>query len=133
MTEIACQHCGKAFTPVRVTARFCSDRCRVAASRAKGSPPPAMEGPASAAGAGTGEVLSVTGTLGTPGAATAPAVTLRRLPNLPAGIVQDENHAGMYRVRRPDGSLSDMVNLTRAVDALRVQQDREAVKRREAA
>jgi hypothetical protein len=39
----------------------------------------------------------------------------------------------MYRVRRPDGSLSDIVNLTRAVDALRVQQDREAAKRRDAA
>jgi hypothetical protein len=38
----------------------------------------------------------------------------------------------MYRVRYPDGSLSDMVNFTRASDALRVQQDREA-KRREAA
>jgi hypothetical protein len=30
----------------------------------------------------------------------------------------------MYRIRRPDGSLSDMVNMTRAKDALRSLDER---------
>lgn len=32
-------------------------------------------------------------------------------------VVPDERYPNMWRVRRPDGSLSDMVNLTRAKDA----------------
>ena len=32
-------------------------------------------------------------------------------------IVPDPDWPGMYRVQRPDGSLTDMVNLTRAKDA----------------
>jgi hypothetical protein len=34
-----------------------------------------------------------------------------------AHVVPDAVHAGMWRVRRPNGFLSDMVNLTRARDA----------------
>jgi hypothetical protein len=34
-----------------------------------------------------------------------------------ARVVPDERHPGMWRVRSPDGRLSDMVNLTRAKDA----------------
>jgi hypothetical protein len=33
-------------------------------------------------------------------------------------IVPDTKCRGMFRVRRPDGTLSDMVNLTRVKDAL---------------
>jgi hypothetical protein len=33
-------------------------------------------------------------------------------------IVPDERFPGMYRLKRTDGSLSDMVNLTRVRDAL---------------
>ena len=33
-------------------------------------------------------------------------------------IVPDPAFPGMYRLKRTDGSLSDMVNLTRATDAL---------------
>lgn len=32
-------------------------------------------------------------------------------------VVPDEQHPTLWRVRRPDGSLSDMVNLSRAKDA----------------
>ena len=32
-------------------------------------------------------------------------------------VIADGRYPGMYRVRMPDGSLSDMVNLTRAKDA----------------
>jgi hypothetical protein len=34
------------------------------------------------------------------------------------GIVSDAKWPGMYRLKRADGSLSDMVNLTRAREAL---------------
>jgi hypothetical protein len=37
---------------------------------------------------------------------------------LPRAIVPDDRWPGMYRVRRPDGSLTDMLNFTRARDAL---------------
>jgi hypothetical protein len=33
-------------------------------------------------------------------------------------IERDSKWAGMYRVRLPNGALSDMVNLTRAKDAV---------------
>jgi hypothetical protein len=36
-----------------------------------------------------------------------------------AEIVPDPQWSGMWRVRLPDGSLSDMVNITRAKDAAR--------------
>lgn len=35
-------------------------------------------------------------------------------------IVNDPQYPSMWRVQRPDGSLSDMVNLTRARDAARL-------------
>jgi hypothetical protein len=38
-------------------------------------------------------------------------------------IAADERFPGMYRLKRADGSLSDMVNLTRAKDALAAMQD----------
>ena len=34
-----------------------------------------------------------------------------------AGVVLDGKYPDMWRVQRPDGSLTDMVNLTRAKDA----------------
>jgi hypothetical protein len=54
----------------------------------------------------------------------APDVTLtspikRESKPLSDGIVPDGKWPGMYRLRLPDGSLSAMVNLTRAKDALR--------------
>jgi hypothetical protein len=41
------------------------------------------------------------------------------------GIVRDENYPTMWRVRSPDGSLSDMVNRTRAKDAALGMLDRD--------
>jgi hypothetical protein len=38
------------------------------------------------------------------------------------GIVSDKRWSGMYRLKRTDGSLSDIVNLSRARDALRAAQ-----------
>src|SRR5262249_49606096 len=56
-------------------------------------------------------VLSVTGTArGQNGA----DVTLTRFPKLDPRIVLDAKWPIMYRIRLPDGGLSDMLNLTRA-------------------
>jgi hypothetical protein len=41
------------------------------------------------------------------------------------GIVSDAKWPGMYRLKRADGSLSDMVNLTRAREALASFAERE--------
>jgi hypothetical protein len=41
-----------------------------------------------------------------------------------AKVVPDLRHAGMWRIELPDGSLSDMVNLTRAKDAAAVMAER---------
>ena len=35
-------------------------------------------------------------------------------------VIPDGEYAGMWRIRWPDGQLSDMVNLTRAKDAARI-------------
>jgi hypothetical protein len=43
----------------------------------------------------------------------------RNAAKLDSRIVPDATYSGMYRIRRADGSLSDMVNLTRARDAIR--------------
>jgi hypothetical protein len=41
-----------------------------------------------------------------------------RLSRRKPKVVPDAAHPGMWRVRWPDGSLSDMTNLTRAKDAI---------------
>ena len=109
-----CSHCGSQFRPKRSTARFCKTRCRVAAQRARDRGIPigtAATRPSAAADA----VLSVT----TPIGQKPQGVTLRRKPlKLDPRIVSDEHWPGMYRVRRPNDSLTDMVNLMRTKDAL---------------
>ena len=71
-----------------------------------------------------GAIISVTGHHPSSPAAEGHSVTLtgpvkRESKPLPDGIVPDTKWPGMYRLRLPDGSLSVMVNLTRAKDALR--------------
>jgi hypothetical protein len=46
-----------------------------------------------------------------------PGRTHGRRPRKPK-VVPDATHPGMWRVRWPDGRLSDMTNLTRAKDAV---------------
>ena len=71
-------------------------------------------------GVGLDAILSVTTAIGMSEGQKPQSVTLRRKPpRLDPRIVPDAKYPGMYRIRRPDGSLSDMVNLTRACDALR--------------
>lgn len=52
------------------------------------------------------------------------AIELRR--KIVEGIVENSKKEGMYRVHWPDGKISDMVNKTRAKDAIRVFEEREA-------
>ena len=113
-----CLACGSQFRPKRSTARFCSPRCRVAAQRTRNRGTPirmAVTRPSATADA----VLSVTTPVSLSEGQKPQSVTLRRkAPKLDPRIVPDPKWPGMYRVRRPNGSLSDMVNLTRAKDAL---------------
>ena len=100
-----CQHCQTEFAPKRTTARYCGDTCRQAAHR---SPPRARQAP-------RGAVISVTGAPHTAAADLGRSCHAK----LPAGIVPDAKWPGMYRLVRQDGTLSDMVNLTRAKDAVK--------------
>jgi hypothetical protein len=118
-----CPSCGRVFMPRRSTARYCGDSCRKRASRPNSVPRP-QERPLRA-------FLSVTGHP-TPREATNPLpasdVTLipqqiRASESLPNGLIADDRWPGMYRLVEADGSLSVMVNLTRAKDELRRRQD----------
>jgi hypothetical protein len=112
-----CARCGQPFTSRRSTARYCGPTCRVAAHRktdcnanlapenAAGGPPvrqncskvyPERSAPNNAPM--TSKPLSITRGY---------------------AIVADSKWPGMYRIRKPDGTLTDMVNLIRAKDALR--------------
>jgi hypothetical protein len=54
----------------------------------------------------------------------APARSTPALVKLDRRIVPDEKWPDMYRLKRPDGSLSDMANLARIKDALRTLNER---------
>jgi hypothetical protein len=112
----ACSHCGTEFKPQRRSARFCGTACRVAAHRKP-------DCNANSAADSPSEALrtSQNGSrvLAQESAQTnAPPATKPLSVTCGFTIVPDTKWAGMYRIRRPDGSLSDMVNLTRAKDAL---------------
>src|SRR6516225_7629969 len=114
-----CLACGSRFRPQRSTARFCSPRCRKATQRARDRGMP-INVAATRPGVATDAVLSVTTPIGMSEGQKPQNVTLRRKPlKLDPRIVPDPKWPGMYRIRRADGSLSDMANLTRCRDALR--------------
>jgi hypothetical protein len=118
--NIACSTCGLQFRSQRSTARFCGPRCRVAAKRTRDRGTPlarAATRPSMAPNA----VLSVTAPIGMSDRQKPQIDTLRRKPpKLDPRIAPDAKWPAMFRLRLPDGSLSDMVNLTRAKDALAV-------------
>jgi hypothetical protein len=113
-----CSHCDSQLRPKRSTARFCGPRCRVAAQRTRDRGIPigtVATRPSAAADA----ILSVTTPVSLSEGQKPQSVTLRRKPpNLDPRIVPDPKWPGMYRIRRPDGLLTDMTSLTRAKDAL---------------
>jgi hypothetical protein len=116
--SIACSACGLQFRPQRSTARFCSPRCRKATQRARDRGIP-VRVPATRPGVAPDAVLSVTASIGVAEGQKLQNVTLRRnAPKLDPRIVGDPKRPNMFRLRRADGTLSEMVNLTRARDAL---------------
>jgi hypothetical protein len=110
-----CSHCGSEFKPLRRSARFCGSRCRKAANRELRHANSTAGSPSVAARASQNGSRIPSGRPGltnTPTAEKALSVTRGFV------IVPDAKWPGMYRVWHPDGTLSDMVNLTRAKDAL---------------
>jgi hypothetical protein len=100
--------------------RYCSATCRKMASKARQASPKIGPKPLSAATPLSG-VTSVS---------SAPMISMsyeQQKSARPAlqmtfggyAVVLDADWPKMYRVRRPDGSLTDMVNLSRARDAAR--------------
>jgi hypothetical protein len=116
MIETTCRYCGQPFIAKRTTAQYCSPGHRLAAHRGTlHSPQNAPE--SHREGRTALETLrDEAEPIGLPNTRfeTLNPPTSRALPK---GIVPDDTWPGMYRLRLPDGSLSDMVNLTRARDA----------------
>ena len=113
-----CAACRLPFTPRRSTALFCSPRCRKAAQRARDRGTP-ISVPVTRPGVGQDAVLSVTATDGMSERQKSQSVTLRsKLPKLDPRLVPEPKWPWMYRIKRRDGSLTDMLSLTRAKDAL---------------
>jgi hypothetical protein len=116
--NVACSTCGRKFRSQRSTARFCGTRCRVAAKRTRDRGTP-IRRPATGPTVAPSAVLSVTAPIAMSDHQKSHIDTLRRKPlNLDPHLVPDPTWRGMYRIKRPDGTLSDMVNLTQAKDAL---------------
>jgi hypothetical protein len=103
-----CAVCQSPFEPRRSTARFCGDRCRKRAARGTGA---ALRSRYSA-------FVSVTRPTESRRRRKPVSVTLR-FSRLDPRIVPNVRYPGMYRLRKPDGTLTDMANLTRIRDALR--------------
>src|SRR5437667_10323812 len=101
-----CDCCAMPFVPVRATARFCSARCRVSNGRRLRHQ--ARQEP-------VGGIFTAPGTGGKRLSVTAPRASLVIAP----GVIPDGKWAGMYRVRLPDDSFTDLLNLSRANDLAR--------------
>lgn len=122
-----CGACGAALVRQRRDARYCDDACRLRAHRGIKV---VNAVPARHSARPVRAELSVSGTP-TPSAVTSSPSGVDETDNVPIlraskppirkldrRIVPDPVWPGMYRIRKRDGSLTDMVNLTRAKDAL---------------
>jgi hypothetical protein len=101
-----CEACGTEMHAQRRGAKYCTPGCRLTAHR-RGTTPESRRNAR----------LSVS----TPPVATPLRPTsfeTHKRPRLHPLIVPDAKWSGMYRIRKPDGTLTDMLNLTRAKDAL---------------
>src|SRR5262245_6992748 len=148
MSSASCQRCGETFSPQRLGRRqqYCSTRCRTAAHRQTGMPRETEAGAQQAKSPtcpieNIGELdrLSLQNRPTAPERQSdsqpvrasllrAPAtfVTERRIgrpPRHPRAI-PDAIYPGMYRVRWPDGRVSDMANLSRVNDSIAEYEDR---------
>jgi hypothetical protein len=112
-----CSHCGGEFKPLRRSARFCGSTCRVAAHRRMGcnakQPPEKAAEASRALQNGSGVPPARADSKNAPAPMNYLSVTRRR-----HAIVPDDRWPGMYRIKRRDGSVTDMVCLTRAKEAL---------------
>src|SRR5262249_27694567 len=115
----ACSHCGSKFKPLRRSARFCRPSCRVAAHRKSdcNANKPARTPPDHAQASQKGsEVLSGRSEPKNGSAATKRLSVTGQYDAFT--IIRDAQWSGMHRIRRPDASLTGMINLTRAKEAL---------------
>jgi hypothetical protein len=121
-----CEVCRQWFTRRRLTARFCSPRCRQRAHR-RATRLPLHEirsanghSQRNVAKSGRGPSDSAEGVSKPPppfnhvAAAQPDSFAVSSTPHL----VQDQQFPNMWRIAFPDGRLSIMVNITRAKDAL---------------
>ena len=108
-----CRHCGECFPLSRHDATYCSARCKQAAYRARNS----VTAPERRGGV-AGALKSPEGTPG--GVSPFIRNKQQKEPHKVGGysIVPDDRCPGMYRIRKPDGSLADIVNLARAREAI---------------
>ena len=128
--NFACEVCRQWFSPRRESARFCSPRCRQRAHRRTSRLPldeirsanghsqrnadKSAQGPSGSAEA-VGEPPSPV----TQPAAHQPALASgSSVLSLTPHLVQDQRFPNMWRIAIPDGRLSNMVNITRAKEAL---------------
>jgi hypothetical protein len=123
--NVACQNCGRTLASRRSTARYCGGACRTAAQRKRDRGLPVERAPRLVARLPCASLALQAPPVLSP-AHNSADVTLTRqqiwasksAQKLDRRIVPDAKWPGMYRLRLPDGSLTDMVNLTRAKDAL---------------
>jgi len=145
-----CRHCGKRFPmalrqgrnsrraraghePSYQDQRYCSATCRKLASKARRAPSTEpVSGPQTRLKAPEGSkplsgVTTATNPINLASISGAQKSTRPALQMTFGGyaVVPDLEWRFMYRVRRPDGTLTDMVNLTRARDAARCFADQE--------
>ena len=109
-------------------ARFCSPACRQAAYRARRyRNTPSNKEPVTLAEGVQGTALQATVTRALETIETKRDFRPEKTTDHPVSdprLVRDAKYPEMWRVRMPDGTLSDMVNHTRAADAARVLQER---------
>ena len=118
-----CGSCGKALKPKRSSRRqqYCGDRCKDEARRGRNFAKTASTGVSRGRRQGTmafprpnqkSPAIPVASEPENHGQGSVVGAGLGLCPD----IVPDMTYPGMWRIRQPDGSLSDMVNLTRAKD-----------------
>ena len=125
--HLPCEVCRQFFSPRRTSARFCSSKCRQRAHRrasrlsldeinahSQHNVDKSAQGPS-----GSAEVVGKPPPPVTQTAAHQPAVASNSsaLSSTPY-LVQDQRFPNMWRTAFPDGRHSNMVNITRAKDAL---------------
>ena len=108
--------------------RYCSDTCRKLASKARYQSSPETSETRPAEGLNEGPATGVLSTVTTAENSVDILPTYNSKKSGRASlkmtfgaytVVPDPDWPKMYRVRRPDGSLTEMINLTRARDAAR--------------